>query len=193
MFSSVRLVLFIRDAVDPSTGVLSKTPDCLLQFRNCDQVSDRVELPFRIFLGEFSYSVDICEHIVSSSESRDVSFQQIRTLASCFPLPSSECRGRPFPEPCGSPPSPVLWGRKTAPTSVRASSGRPLVARTSRPIAGGGPPGVRGNGELSSVPGPSLWSMPWAKDPGESARPRDIGRCQILPSASVTTSASHRD
>ena len=40
------------------------------------------------------------------------------------------------------------------------------------------PPGVSGDGELSSVPGPSLWSMPWAKDPGESARPRDIGRCR---------------
>src|SRR5215469_910514 len=63
----------------------------------------------------------------------------------------------------------TLWGRKTTPASVRASSGRPLVAPASRPIAGGGPPGVRADGELSSVPGPSLWSMPWAKDPGESA------------------------
>src|SRR5215472_16519770 len=40
----------------------------------------------------------------------------------------------------------TLWGRKTAPISVPASSGRPLVARTSRPVAGGGPPGVRGDG-----------------------------------------------
>src|SRR5262249_47426854 len=68
-----------------STGVLSKTPECLFQFRNCDQVSDRVELPFRIFLGEFSYSADVCRHIFPSSGPRYVSFQQIRTLASPFP------------------------------------------------------------------------------------------------------------
>ena len=51
---------------------------------------------------------------------------------------------------------------------------------------------MRGDGELSSVPGPSLWSMPWARDPGESARPRNNGRRQILPSASANTSASQR-
>src|SRR5450755_315408 len=32
----------------------------------------------------------------------------------CFPLPSSGYRGRSLQKPCGSPPSPVLWGRKTA-------------------------------------------------------------------------------
>jgi hypothetical protein len=32
-------------------------------------VSNRGELPFRIFLGVFSHSVDVCEHIVSSSAS----------------------------------------------------------------------------------------------------------------------------
>jgi len=79
---NVRLILFVCDAVDSSTGVLSKTPECLVQLLACAQVSDRVELPFRIFLGEFSYSVDVCGHIVSSSVSRYVSFQQIRTLAS---------------------------------------------------------------------------------------------------------------
>ena len=52
---------------------------------------------------------------------------------------------------------------------------------------------MRGDGELSSVPGPSLWSMPWARDPGESARPRNNGRRQILPSASGITSASRLD
>ena len=51
---------------------------------------------------------------------------------------------------------------------------------------------MRGDGELSSVPGPSLWSMPWARDPGESARPRNNGRRQILPSAGANTSASQR-
>src|SRR5215471_20046232 len=98
----VRLVLFVRNAVDPSTGILSKIPECLLQFRNCDQVRDRVELPFRIFLGEFSYSVDFCGHMVSSSESRYVSSQQIRTLASPFPPVGSVAA------PCGSPAVPHL-------------------------------------------------------------------------------------
>jgi MFS family permease len=32
----------------------------------------------------------------------------------CSPLPSSGYRGRPLREPCGSPPSSVLWARKTA-------------------------------------------------------------------------------
>ena len=132
-------------------------------------------------------SVDI---IVPSSEPRYVSFQQIRTLASPFPpVGSVAARFR-------SPAVPHLrrYYRvvRLLPAPVRASSGRPLVARNSRPIARGGPPGVRVDEELSSVPGPSLWSMPWARDPGESARPRDIGRCQILPSASATTSASQR-
>jgi len=81
----VRLLLLVRDAVDPGTGILSQTPECLLQLLACDQVSNRGELPFRILLGELSYSVDVCGHIVSSSASRYVSFQQIRTLASPFP------------------------------------------------------------------------------------------------------------
>ena len=93
----VRLVLFVRDAVDPGTGVLSKTPECLLPLRNCDQVSDGVELPFRILLGEFRYSVVVCEPMVPSSESRYVSFQQIRTLASPFP-PVGAVAAR-FPSP----------------------------------------------------------------------------------------------
>jgi hypothetical protein len=65
-------------------------------------VSHGVELPFRIFPGEFSYSVDVCGHIVSSSVSRYVSFQQIRTLASPFPPVGS------MAAPCGSPAVPHL-------------------------------------------------------------------------------------
>lgn len=42
-----------------------------------------------------------------------------------FPLPSSGYRGRPLPEPCGSPPSSVLWGPKTAHRSIPAASGLP--------------------------------------------------------------------
>ena len=46
---------------------------------------------------------------------------------------------------------------------VRASSGRPLVARTSRPIARGGPPGVRGDAETAPPDRPALkpyWGKP---------------------------------
>ena len=61
-----------------------------------------MELPFRICLGEFSYAVDVCEPIVSSSESRYVSLQQIRTLASPFPPVGSVAA------PGGSPAVPHL-------------------------------------------------------------------------------------
>jgi len=43
----------------------------------------------------------------------------------CFPLPSRGYRGRSLRKPCGSPPSSVLWGRKTAQPSIRNPSGRP--------------------------------------------------------------------
>src|SRR6201981_3178939 len=99
----VRLILFVRDPVDPGTGVLSKTPECLIQLLNCDQVSDRVELPFRIFLGEFSYSVDVCRHRLSEFRA-SLCFLSADSYA-CFPLPSSGFRGRPLREPCGFPPS----------------------------------------------------------------------------------------
>src|SRR5215469_15739974 len=72
-------------------------PKCLIHLLHCDQVSDRKELSLRILLGEFSYSVDVCVHTISSSESRDVSFQQIRTPASPFPPVDTVAA------PCGSP------------------------------------------------------------------------------------------
>jgi hypothetical protein len=40
----VRLVWLLRDAVDPGTGILSQTPEGLIQLLACDQVSNRVEL-----------------------------------------------------------------------------------------------------------------------------------------------------
>ena len=153
-------------------------------------MSDRKEFSLRIFLGEFSYSVDVCEPIVSSSASRYVSFQPIRTLASPFPPVGSVAA------PCGSPAVPHLhryyWVVRLLQHPSVLPPVDPWFARTSRSIPRGGPPGVRGDGELSSVPGPSLWSMPWARDPGESARPRITGRRQILPSAGANTSASRR-
>jgi hypothetical protein len=52
-------------------------------------------------------------------------------------------------EPCGSPPSSVLWVRKTARPPVRVRLWSPLaIAFTAL---------VSGNGELSWVPGESLW------------------------------------
>src|SRR5260370_2301410 len=45
--------------------------------------------------------------------------------SACSPLPSSGFRGRPLREPCGSPPSQVLWVRKTARPSFPFASGFP--------------------------------------------------------------------
>jgi hypothetical protein len=73
----------------------------------------------------------------------------------CFPLPSSGYRGRSLRKPCGSPPSPVLWGHKTA----RHFSVIPPVDPWDHvpPDVRGVPLGVGGDGELSWVPGQSLW------------------------------------
>src|SRR5258708_2984541 len=75
-------------------------------------MSDREELSLRILLGQFGYSVDLCGHSVSRSEPR-LCFLSSDTCT-CSPLPSSGSRGRSFRKPCGSPPSRVLRGRKTA-------------------------------------------------------------------------------
>jgi hypothetical protein len=93
----VVFVLFVRDPVDSRTGILSQTPECLIHLLHCDQVSDRKQLSLRILLSEFSYSVDVCAHTVSSSVSRDVSFPQIPTPASPFPPVDTVAA------PCGSP------------------------------------------------------------------------------------------
>ena len=45
--------------------------------------------------------------------------------STCSPLPSSGYRGRPLREPCGFPPSQVLWARKTARLPVAVASGLP--------------------------------------------------------------------
>src|SRR5262249_34007700 len=98
---------------------------CFTHLLYCDQVSDRKELSFRIFFSEFSYSVDVCAHKDSSPESRYVSFQQIRTPAS--PFPPVDAVAAPYREPCGSPSSSVLWGRKTVFRFVYVFFGRFLV------------------------------------------------------------------
>jgi hypothetical protein len=101
-----------------------------------------------------------------------------------FPLPSSGCRGRSSRKPCGSPPSQVLRGRKTARPSFPVASGfpwrsvPPVVWRRCRSS-----PGFLGN---------PFRSMPRARDSGDPARPRIIGRpvVRVQPSALLTASAS---
>jgi len=86
-------------------------------------VSDRVKLASCILLGLLSYSTQF--HLTYFPEF-GVSYRWSCVDAStCSPLPSSGYRGRPLREPCGSPPSTVLLGRKTARLPVAAASGLP--------------------------------------------------------------------
>jgi hypothetical protein len=108
----------------------------------------------------------------------------------CFPLPSSGYRGRSLQKPCGSPPSPVLWGRNCSP-SLRDPSGRPSGSRTS--LCRGVPLVVGGDGELFLGSRPiSPEACLGLETPATPARPRHSGRCQMLPSAGLTASASQR-
>jgi hypothetical protein len=86
----------------------------------------------------------------------------------CSPLPSSGSRGRSLRKPCGSPPSQVLRVRKTAPPSVCGRLWSPLT--TAFPLSRAkmvSSPGFLGN---------PFGSMPRARDSGDPARPRNIGR-----------------
>jgi hypothetical protein len=81
----------------------------------------------------------------------------------CFPLPSGGSRGRPLREPCGSPPSSVLWGRKTAP--------HPSVSPPVDPW-GHVPPATAVQEEMESSPGfvsNLCGSLPRASDSGDSS------------------------
>jgi hypothetical protein len=86
----------------------------------------------------------------------------------CSPLPSSGFRGRSFRKPCGSPPSSVLRGRKTAPPSVDRRLRSPLAPALplfrAKMVSS---PGFMGN---------PFGSMPRARDSGDPARPRNSGR-----------------
>ena len=88
--------------------------------------------------------------------------------SACSPLPSSGFRGRPLREPCGSPPSRVLWGRTTAPPSIHGHLRSPLAAGTS-------PDGRRWRALLGSW-GIPLEACPELVTPATPARPRIIGR-----------------
>ena len=106
--------------------------------------------------------------------------------STCSSLSSSGCRGRPLREPCGSPPSSVVWIRKTARLPVpappvalgrrrlrsrviRFSRGQPLAPR--RPgVFGLGATRCPDHGEAGSSPGFTgnpLVSMPRASDSGD--------------------------
>ena len=86
----------------------------------------------------------------------------------CFPLPSSGSRGRSFRKPCGSPPSSVLRGRKTAPPSVCSRLRSPL-ATAFRSCE------QRWRALLGSW-GIPLEACPELVTPATPARPRIIGR-----------------
>ena len=84
----------------------------------------------------------------------------------CSPLPSSGYRGRSFRKPCGSPPSPVLRGRKTARPSV--------LGRLRSPLAAVLPLSRSGDGELSWVHGKSLETCPELGTPAIPGRPSQL-------------------
>ena len=104
-------------------------------------------------------------------------------------LPSSGFRGRPLREPCGSPRIPFYrtflgtMGYYDCSRSVRTplvdpwGHVPPLMGRRSRALFGSWTP---------------CGNMPRLGTPATPARPRNSGRCRILPSACSDTSASQR-
>jgi hypothetical protein len=100
------------------------------------------------------------------------------------PLPSSGYRGRPFREPCGSPPSPVLWASKTARPSIPSAFGLPWQPGTSHGEEGmGSSPGFLGN---------PFGSMPRSRDSGDSGNALALAGDRMQPSTLQTASASQR-
>ena len=88
-------------------------------------------------------------------------YRQIRPLVP--PRPSNGYRGRSFRKPCGSPPSSVLWVRKTA----RPHTCPPLVSLGDRVSA-------LVSGEMASSPGflgNPFGNMPRASDSGDFGPP----------------------
>jgi hypothetical protein len=129
-----------------------------------------------------------------------------------FSLPSSGYRGRPFPEPCGSPPSRVVWSSKTARRSVPATSGLPWqrLTATSRICSLHSEDILATSGawfvclgvnhtpihtaEIVSSPafaGSLFESMPRTRDPGDPDTTR-LSMYPMQPSARLTASASQR-
>jgi hypothetical protein len=101
----------------------------------------------------------------------------------CLPLPSSGFRGRPFREPCGSPPSPVLWAHKTARPSFPLASGFPWP--TVPPMVRRGWGALLGSWEIP------VESCPELETPATPAA-LALSVVRVLPSAKSTASASQR-
>ena len=89
-------------------------------------------------------------------------------MSACSPLPSSGFRGRPLREPCGSPPSQVLWVRKTARPSFPFASGFPWP--TVPPMLRRRRGALLGSWEIP------LEACPELGTPATPAQPRIIGR-----------------
>ena len=108
----------------------------------------------------------MCGHSGSRSEPQ-LCFLSPDTCT-CSPLPSSGYRGRSLRKPCGSPPSQVLRGRKTARPSFPIASGLPwhLPYRSRE---------RRWRALLGSW-GIPLEACPELGTPATPARPRFIGR-----------------
>jgi hypothetical protein len=87
-------------------------------------------------------------------------------------------------EPCGSPPSSVLWVRKTARHPSVPPLVDPRVARTFDPYRGVAS-WCEGDGEPSWVPGQPLWNMPWVM---RHRRPRHNLAKRLLPDAAFRRS-----
>ena len=131
----------------------------------------------------------------------------------CFPLPSSGYRGRPLREPCGSPPSSVLWVRKTARLPLAAASGFPWRQVTSasevlrfcrRPSAATAdrvrlysgqttPHCAKRQGALLGSREVSVKTCPGLGTPATPGNNLALMVARILPSALLTASASQLD
>jgi len=103
--------------------------------------------------------------------------------SACSPLPSSGHRGRSLRKPCGSPPSQVLRGRKTARPSFPVASGLPWQSV---------PPMVRRRwGSSPGFLGNPFGSMPRARDSGDPGATLHSGRpdaaFRLVNGVSVTT------
>jgi hypothetical protein len=131
--------------------------------------------------------------------------------STCSPLPSSGYRGRPLREPCGSPPSSVLWVRKTARLPVAAASGLPWQQVSARRGFVRFPQGVPSSpGTWSSLgwagPAPNMRqrqgallgsqevpmeTCPVLETPATPSQPR-VAVVRMLPCTLSTVSASQR-
>lgn len=120
LFLGVRVILLIRDAVHSRARFPPQAEKCRLPRVYRQKVRDREKLPLLVFLCHFGYSGKLWGHGARLLCIDHVSFTRFIGL---FP-PSLQWVPWPPPSPwpCGSPPSLVLWVRKTAPSPFRSIS-----------------------------------------------------------------------